>query len=324
MKQIKGETRTMRKRAMVLTLIGVLLSAVFAGCSQGGGKNAGGDPSAQNGGDADDAALTAHLTMYTDLSLSDEWFRKFVFDPVEKKFPGVKIDLVRRQQGSTPNDLVAAGSFPDILYNSTPRLTTYKDLGLLYDMRDLIKKYNFDTSRLNQAALDAIKQWGTGQGEIYGLPFWVNWTALFYNKDIFDKFAVPYPKDGMTWEEAIELSRRLNRTEGGVNYRGLDIHDMNSFYSQLSLPYVDAKTDTALLETDGFKKVYETLLSLVKIPGNENRPSAKDAFLKDKNLAMWPMYADVPTWINDLIASGEKFNWDLAQMPSFKERPNVA
>jgi multiple sugar transport system substrate-binding protein len=99
---------------------------------------------------------------------------------------------------------------------------------------------------------------------------------------------------------------------------------MNSFYSQLSLPYVDAKTDTALLETDGFKKVYETLLSLVKIPGNENRPSAKDAFLKDKNLAMWPMYADVPTWINDLIASGEKFNWDLAQMPSFKERPNVA
>ncbi|MEF3305024.1 ABC transporter substrate-binding protein [Paenibacillus sp. GYB003] len=269
-----------------------------------------------------DTGLTARLSLYMDLSLSDEWLRQFVIDPVRKKFPNMTIDIVRKKEGAGPGDLVAAGSFPDLLYSSTPRLTQYRDLGLLYDMRELSKKHNVPLDRLNKPALDALEQWGRG-GELYGLPLWVNYTALYYNKDLFDRFGVPYPKDGMTWDETIELSKRLTRSDGNTAYRGLDIHDMNGLYSQLSLPYVDPKTDAALLDTDGFKTVYATMQKLYSIPGNGNRTPAKDAFLKDMTLAMWPMYADVPAWINDLVAKGTPFNWDMAQMPSFPARPGV-
>jgi multiple sugar transport system substrate-binding protein len=315
-----GEYKMRRDRKRHFALIVGMSVLLAAGCSP------------QNGKQPEETAAPAvskpqpvsgHLSLYMDLGLSDDWIQKFIVGPVRKKFPDLTLDIVRKQKGSNPDELVAAGTFPDILYNSTPRLSPYRDLNLLYDMRDLIKKYNFPVSGLNQEALDAVKQWGRN-GEIYGLPFWVNFSVLYYNKDIFDKFGVDYPKDGMTWDEAIELSKRLTRTDSGVAYRGLDIHDMNSFYSQLSQPYVDPNTDKALLESDGFKRIYETMLKLYSIPGNQNRPSAKDAFLKDKTLAMWPMYADVPTWVQDLNAKGETFHWDMAQMPSFPDKPNVA
>lgn len=317
-------TKTWRRR-LHLTASAALLLTVASGCS--GGNVAPGQavdqPKEAGKTAAYNTNITANLSMYVDISLPDEWYKKFIIDPVIQKFPNVKLELIRKGKGTNPSELVVAETFPDILYNSPPRLNEYKDLGLLYDMSDLIKKYNVDLSKLNQPAMDTIKQIGDN-GQIVGLPFWVNWSALYYNKDIFDKFGEPYPKDGMTWEETIELSKRLTRADNGIQYRGLD-HSLNGFTGQLSLSSVDAKTEKpALLHTEGFKRSYELLLSLYKIPGNQERKAIKDAFLKDKNLAMWPMYADVPSWIAELEAKGEKFNWDMVQIPSLKEAPGVA
>lgn len=313
----------MTNRTIMRTAASALcLLTLMSGCSQGSVPNNDNASQAPNPSGGFDPNLTANLSIYMDISLSDEWVTAFIVEPVQKKFPGVKLDIVRKQKGSNPDELVAADAFPDILYNSTPRLSSYKNLGLLYDMTDLIKKYNVDLSKLHQPALEAIKPWGEN-GELYGLPLWVNFSVLYYNKDLFDKFAVPYPQDGLTWEEAIELSKLLTRSEGGVAYRGLD-HSVTGLAGQLSLPYIDPATNRAALETAMFKKVYETLYNLYKIPGNEVRSAPKDAFLKERTLAMWPMYADVPTWINDLIRQGESFEWDMAQMPSFQEKPNVA
>lgn len=312
-----------QSRIIAAALSGAVL--LLAGCgerTETAGTGGPSDPKTAGAAQTADADLSAHLSLYMDLGLSDDWIRQFIIAPVQKKYPNIAIDIVRKQEGSGPGDLVAAGTFPDILYSSTPRLAQYKDLGLLHDMRDLIDKYKVPLDTLNKPALDALGQWGSG-AERYGLPLWVNYTTLYYNKDLFDRFGVPYPKDGMTWDDTIELSVRLTRSDGGVTYRGLDIHDMNGLYSQLSQPYVDPKKQTAMLDTDGFKTVYATMQKLYAIPGNQNRPAAKDAFLKDMTLAMWPMYADVPSWINDLAAKGTTFNWDMAQLPSFPAKPGI-
>jgi multiple sugar transport system substrate-binding protein len=313
-------------RIRLLAIIGsVLLCLGLIGCGAEPDTQAG-SPSAEapsGGASVWNTDIKADLSLYMDLGLSDEFIQTYIIDPVQRRFPNISIKIVRKGSGTNPGDLVAAGDFPDLLYSSTPRLTQYKELGLLYDMRELAAKYEVPLGSLNGPALDALRQWGQN-GELYGLPLWVNFSVLYYNKDIFDKFGVDYPKDGMTWDEAIQLSERLTRSEGGVAYRGLDIHDLNGFYSQLSLPYVDSKTDEALLETDGFRKIYDTMMKLYRIPGNQNRTAAKDAFLQERTLAMWPMYADVPSWLQDLAAKGTPMNWDMAQMPSLPDKPNTA
>ena len=49
----------------------------------------------------------------------------------------------------------------------------------------------------------------TYRGRRYGSPLSIQADLLIYNKRIFDRFDVPYPTSGMTWQEFIEMSKRV-------------------------------------------------------------------------------------------------------------------
>lgn len=84
------------------------------------------------------------------------------------------------------------------------------------------------------------------------LPLFRNIQATFYNKGIFDKFGVPYPKDGMTYDEAIELAKKVTRSVDGVQYYGLFPGNPAIQLGQLSQTFLDGKTDEPLLSSDNF------------------------------------------------------------------------
>ncbi|RKN64192.1 extracellular solute-binding protein [Paenibacillus ginsengarvi] len=144
---------------------------------------------------------------------------------------------------------------------------------------------------------------------------------MYYNKDIFDKFGVAYPKDGMTWEEARELAVKVSRTDGGVQYRAIGFNgDPTQFLApHLSLPYMDAKTGKAVVSTDSWKKVLDTAKRLFDVPGSELAvfKAGNSAFVKDKTLAMYVANNEIRNFSGDL-------NWDMVTVPSFDERPATA
>lgn len=72
-------------------------------------------------------------------------------------------------------------------------------------MTELIKKHNLDLGRLEPVLVDSMKK--MGNGEIWALPTGTATNVIIYNKDIFDKFGVDYPTDGMTWDEFYELAK---------------------------------------------------------------------------------------------------------------------
>ena len=122
------------KKRSLLLLIGLLILIPLAACSNAN------EVSNENGDvnnnekleEGNSRELAADLSIYTDIGLSDEWFQQFVIDPVQEHFPNVTLKLYRKPSVTSPEDLIASGEFPDILYNSTPRMTTYKRLGLVY------------------------------------------------------------------------------------------------------------------------------------------------------------------------------------------------
>lgn len=272
-----------------------------------------------------DSNEAVHLTLYMSNTKSNEWIQQYMITPMQQKFPHYTMDIIRRGEGTSPADLIAAGSFPDMFYEATPWLNEFQDLNLLFDLRELIKKHHFDLKKIDQAALEAILQWGE-QGEIYGFPLWKNFSALYYNKDIFDKFAIAYPKDDMSWEEAIELSRQIARTEDGVIYKGIYPSGITDVTSQLSLSFVDERSLTSMLDTDGYKKVVQMFRNISLIPGHGVEHwtgGALEDFIKHKTLAMWVFYADVPQWLVDQAALGNVMNWDIATIPYFNEAPGL-
>jgi multiple sugar transport system substrate-binding protein len=174
-----------------------------------------------------------------------------------------------------------------------------------------------DVARFDKTVLNTV----TDEKGIYAIPFAVQLYALYYNKDIFDKFAVAYPRDGMTWDDTIELARKVTRTEDGTPYRGLDTGDINRIKLTKSLAIVDAKTGKASVNNDQWKQAFQMLHRIYSIPGNAPGKFAphKD-FIENKVIAMWPAW----NILDELSALPPgSLNWDMAQYPSYKETPNT-
>ncbi len=54
----------------------------------------------------------------------------------------------------------------------------------------------------------------SSDGGIFGLPSYINFTLLFYQKDMFDEAGVPYPEVGWTWDDFLAAARATTQSEG--------------------------------------------------------------------------------------------------------------
>ncbi|OPX44979.1 multiple sugar-binding protein precursor [Ruminiclostridium hungatei] len=308
-------------KKLINTLMIILLLASLIGCGkQAGTAPAGGNPSIEH--------KPVTLQIFQNLTLTDSEYVKLIEEPVKKKFPW--ITLIRTSASSsnlTLEDVIASGNVPDLIYGNITSYYAYEKLGLIYDLADFIKKYNFDINRIKPGILESIKN-QSETGNIYTLPFNANIPILYYNKDIFDKFGVPYPSDEqITWEEAIELGKKLTRTDNGVNYVGLDVEDGPiRIYESLGLQLIDPETEkAAVVSNPGWKRVFDVVKSSFEVPGyiqGENYIYNIDNFLKTQNLAMRvaPL-ANMVGKLDDLLAAGKPINWGIAPPPTFKEAP---
>jgi multiple sugar transport system substrate-binding protein len=249
--------------------------------------------------------------------LSDDEFQNYFVKPVEQKFPNITMEFVKRGKGTEITDLVAAGNVPDIIFTPQASMGQFIDLNLHMDVRDLMKKYKVSTDIFNPLTIDGIQSY-SNQGEIYGLPLSYNFSALFYNKDIFDKFGVPYPKDKSTWDQIIELAKKVGRQDGEVQYEGLFAGSLWQFSQGLSAGYTDPKTDVPLFNTDKWKTAAQYYKRIYEIPGN--RKAAFAHFFGSRNLAM---NANVGSQMVEedekARTSGAPLNWDIASYPNIPE-----
>lgn len=253
--------------------------------------------------------------------MTDDEFKLYFTDPVQKIHPNISFELIRPQPGQNLNDLIVAGQIPDLLYVG-PAMRNTVDAQVPLDLREPLKKHNIDISKIYPGLMDSIKQFGDN-GEIYALPFTQNAFALWYNKDIFNKFGAPYPTDGMSWDQAIELAKKVSRTVDGVNYLGLFVTHggITTFASPLSIDFIDPKTEQALVP-DIWKSVFAKAMEIYDIPNNHPQKvglNALDTFTKDQNVAM------TSYWTNGMFSylpNAKGLDWDVVQLPSFPEAPN--
>jgi multiple sugar transport system substrate-binding protein len=166
------------------------------------------------------------LTFYSNgATFTDEEFETMIAGPIHAKYPNVTIERITPAATTTPEEVLST-HVPDILFSSVSQRLVRT--GAFEDLRELIKRHNFDESRLKPIAYNYIKEITKGKGDqILAFPFNVNQHILYYNKDIFDKFGVPYPTEKqLTWDEAVEIGKQLTRTENGVNYVGLVVDNL--------------------------------------------------------------------------------------------------
>jgi ABC-type glycerol-3-phosphate transport system substrate-binding protein len=312
----------MKKAAVSGIAIMLAASTLLAAC--------GGNDRSENGQGSNSAGKEAAPEPYANLNkpvtivfqsayneTSAESVEQTMFKRIKAKFPNVNPVYIARGKGSTIQDLITAGNIPDILWGN---LSTVNEMiigtNLGYDLTDMAKAYRYDLGQFSPSALDGIKNMND-KGQLFGLPKNnLKPAMLFYNKDLFDKFGIPYPKDGMTWDDAYTIAKTMTRVDGGEQIYGFSMFP-NALLrdNSMSIPAMDPKEDK-LYNAEKWAEIFGNLKRFYELPGNVWKDQDKK-FREGKAAMFVDLITSQPTFTKANV------NWDMVSLPTYKDKPGT-
>ncbi|MEF2968173.1 extracellular solute-binding protein [Paenibacillus sp. M1] len=160
---------------------------------------------------------------------------------------------------------------PDVVMLGMENYEKMVSDGELMELDAMIERDKYNTETIYPALIEMLKE--KGGGKLYGLSPTFSADAVFYNVDLFNKYGVELPHDGMTWADILELARRFP-TDGddktriygfGERYGGMSFSSLaQRIASAEGLSAVNPDTLKVTLNTDSWKKAYKTALDAVE------------------------------------------------------------
>jgi multiple sugar transport system substrate-binding protein len=263
------------------------------------------------------------LTVYINTNVvDDKSFKEQFIDPLQKIHPNISLKQVVRGD-MQPDKIVTTGTDVDIIVTNSNFSALLNQYNLLGDITDYVKKNNIDLSIFPKNTLDTIK--AMGNGKLIGLPKAMLFNVLYYNKDIFDKFAVKYPKDGMTWDDAYKLAQSLTHEESGVQYYGYQDFRFKPMLmiNQLGLQMMDPTSKKVDFSKAGWVDYFNNFQRFFQIPGNTYASGKPNDVLKLWTQGQLAMMAG---HVGLIVKDGTfpvGIHWDIAALPSFAKAPQT-
>ncbi|MEE0201429.1 MAG: extracellular solute-binding protein [Muricomes sp.] len=206
------------KKLLSAVMAGTMAVGLLAGCS--GGKEAASKAESEGG------ATTIKFGIHVANPQEQEAVTYNIVQAFNEKYDGkykVEFEASDKESHSKNMKLEASdGTLPQIFWLDASEAPEYSDSGVLMDLSDFLSE-NSDI----QTALGGMENAFQDDSGQYGLPYQCNVQGIFYNKDLFDKAGVEYPTNDTTYEEFIEMIKKLK--ESGVT--PLSIGSKNSAYA---------------------------------------------------------------------------------------------
>lgn len=208
--------------------------------------------------------------MKTTITFSSKWhdreFEELIARKLEAIFPDVRFVHVQDPSPATREEAWSRweqNGTLDIRISTEPAPKIPS-----YDITAYLADGAVHAESLHSDLLDEVRD---ERGNWYGLPFGRGSTylsALFYNEEIFGKFGVPLPRHDMSWDETIELAKRVTGQRDGISYRGLDMGDSWLLKTQLGVTILDPDTNRSRLHEADCREYFRIIGEVYGIPGN--------------------------------------------------------
>ncbi|PEP65718.1 MULTISPECIES: ABC transporter substrate-binding protein [Bacillus] len=239
----------------------------------------------------------------------------------EEKNPGVKVQVEAYGDGF---DQKLAASFgaknpPDVMYmwNFPAYYKSLEPLDELAKKDPDVKLDDFYQGLFNYSSID---------GKLYGMPAGFTTRVIYYNKKLFDKANIPYPKDGWTWDEFVDTAKKLtdasNKQYGFALRPEPDTYDLQGFIWSNGSSFVseDGKQIKGHMNSPETIEVMKSFQSMLKdktavLVGGKNQQSGDDIFKAGK-LAMW----ESGIWPLEGFKDA-KIDFGTVEPPAFKGKP---
>lgn len=199
--------------------------------------------------------------------------------------------------------------------NGISKLDLYVSKNALVDLTKMIKDSKLNLAPYGPSFLDTAAM---ENGKYYALPYRSSAYALFYNKDIFDKEKISYPKQ-MTWDEYAKLAAVLTKGEGPNKQWG-------GYYADwMRVPLIALQKGSNLLD-DNLETISEWLQFLNRIYNiDKSHVSYKEMkaeqldwikMFESGKIAMLPNGEWTINMLKADIEAGKcKINFDMAPIP---------
>lgn len=308
---------------------GTAALTVLAACSSSpdaatGASGAGASGAAAPGSaEALDAALAAggSITYWSWTPSAEAQVAAF-----EKAYPNVTVNYVNAGTGNDQytklqNAIKAGSGAPDVAqieYQALPQFALTQSLVDLtqYGMADLKDDYTPST-------------WGAVNvgGGLFSLPQDSGPMAMFYNKEVFDKYDITVPT---TWDEYVAAAEKLH-TADPKSYIAADTGDAGFATSMIwqagGKPFTtDGTTVSVNLQDDGAKKWTTVWNRLVEGKLLSTTPGWTDEWYKglgDGSIATLLVGAWMPGVLTSSVPDGAG-KWAVAPMPTYDGQPMTA
>ncbi|HHT91147.1 MAG: sugar ABC transporter substrate-binding protein [Bacillota bacterium] len=255
-------------------------------------------------------------------------YDKTLIEEFEKANPDIKVEVYDMPASEYPDKMLivlAGGEDIDVFYAKDP--TMYGGLVLrkqIMPLDELIARDGVDLAGYG-GNLENVKIDDT----IYGLPYRGDFWILFYNKDLFDSFGVPYPTNDMTWEEFEETAKLLTSGEGASKTYGTYIHTWASTYFMYGLQkhMGDLVEGPYEMLKDGLEMARRIQLvdkSAADYATNRAMGAHYRGLFEQGNIGMLYM----GTWYMQALLLDEQeglhnVNWGIARLPQWEGLPHA-
>ena len=133
--------------------------------------------------------------------------------------PGVRVSLESVSNPAEYRDRIltsiAAGAPPDVFLLDNIDIPAFVASGTLLDLAPYAARVGVPLEAFDPEVLAIFRRGGS----VYALPKGYTPMVIAYNKDVFDRFGVPYPPEQWAWEEFRATARALTRDTDGDGER---------------------------------------------------------------------------------------------------------
>ncbi|EKE04216.1 MAG: hypothetical protein ACD_20C00097G0033 [uncultured bacterium] len=249
-----------------------------------------------------------------------------IIKPILKEFerinPDIKVDFVHipKNYFQKLHLLVASHLAPDVVFLNNINGPVYAENDILLDLSDYLKKDELTSENdFFPQSLEAFKYKNT----LYAIPRDISNLVIYYNKDIFDKYNVPYPDKNWDYNKFLSVTRKLTKdfnNDGKIDQFGVGFEEKSLFW----LPFLWSNSGGIISSDLKTTKINnpESIDSIQYYADLRNKyhvaPTASETgsatmsqlFMQGKIAMQINGRWGVPRYRKDL-----DFNWDIARFP---------
>ena len=235
-----------------------------------------------------------------------------------KEHPNYEIEETYTDGGTYPTKLqtwFASNTAPDVLATANDVIYDFVGQGVFEDLTPYMERDGL----LHDVWVDSMVKAFTYDGRIISAPHLSKPAAVVYNKDLFDKAGVAYPKQGWSEEDFLDTARQLTSGDGLTKVYGLNLTWMASellraLYTGSAYYDVD-KRELHATDNEGFKHALEMFTGLVKdgVSPNSTEAQSIGGGFETGRFAMSFLLPSNIKGFDEVV--GDTFDWEVVNLP---------